>query len=48
MTIGYRELAGVLRDAIQQGTYPQGTTLPKQEEIAAEHSININTVRKAV
>ncbi|MDU0290724.1 GntR family transcriptional regulator [Saccharothrix longispora] len=48
MTTGYRELAAVLREAIQRGDYPQGTTLPKQEEIAAEHGININTVRKAV
>lgn len=48
MTTGYRELAAVLRGAIQRGDYPQGTTLPKQDEIAAEHGININTVRKAV
>ncbi|GGU29045.1 GntR family transcriptional regulator [Lentzea flava] len=48
MITGYRELAAVLRDAIQRGDYPPGTTLPKQDEIAAEHGININTVRKAV
>ncbi|GAB1508046.1 GntR family transcriptional regulator [Actinophytocola sp. KF-1] len=48
MGIGYRELASALRDAIQAGTYPAGSTLPKQDEIAAEHGVNVNTVRKAV
>lgn len=48
MGIGYRELASALRDAIQAGTYPAGSTLPKQEEIADEHGVNVNTVRKAV
>src|SRR6476469_10749870 len=48
MGIGYRELASVLRDAIEAGTYPAGSTLPKQEEIADEHGVNVNTVRNAV
>jgi GntR family transcriptional regulator len=48
VTTGYRELAGFLRDAIERGDYPPGTTLPKQEEIADQHGVNINTVRKAV
>jgi GntR family transcriptional regulator len=48
MGIGYRELASALRDAIQAGTYPAGSTLPKQDEIAEEHGVNVNTVRKAV
>ena len=48
MTTGYRELAAVLREAIQRGDYPEGATLPKQEELAAQYGININTVRKAV
>jgi GntR family transcriptional regulator len=48
MGIGYRELASALRDAIQAGTYPAGTTLPKQDEIAEEYGVNVNTVRKAV
>jgi GntR family transcriptional regulator len=46
--IGYRGPASVLRDAIQAGTYPAGSTLPKQDEIASEHGVNVNTVRKAV
>lgn len=48
MGIGYRELASALRDAIQAGTYPAGETLPKQDEIAEEYGVNVNTVRKAV
>jgi GntR family transcriptional regulator len=48
MGIGYRELASALRDAIQAGTYPAGSTLPKQDVIASEHGVNVNTVRKAV
>ncbi|MCW2917639.1 MAG: GntR family transcriptional regulator [Actinomycetia bacterium] len=48
MGIGYRELADVLRDGIQRGEYPPGSTLPKQDEIADEHDVNIKTVRQAV
>ncbi|WP_422754979.1 GntR family transcriptional regulator [Micromonospora sp. WMMD708] len=48
MGIGYRDLATLLREAIQRGDYTEGSTLPKQDEIAAEHGVNINTVRQAV
>ncbi|MFY1700152.1 GntR family transcriptional regulator [Micromonospora sp. WMMA1923] len=48
MGIGYRDLAALLREAIQRGDYPEGSTLPKQDEIATEHGVNINTVRQAV
>lgn len=48
MGIGYRELAAALRRAIQAGAYPAGSTLPKQDELAKEYGVNINTVRKAV
>lgn len=48
MGTGYRELAAALRDAIQAEVYPAGSTLPKQDEIAVEHGVNVNTVRKAV
>lgn len=48
MTTGYRELAGVLREAIERGEYPAGGTLPKQDEIAREHGVNVKTVRQAV
>jgi len=45
---GYRELAAILRDAIQRGDYAPDTTLPKQDELADEYDVNVNTVRKAV
>lgn len=48
MVISYRELAMQLRDAIQRGEYPQDSTLPKQEEIAATNGVHVNTVRLAV
>ena len=48
MALGYRELAGVLRAAIEGGDYHPGTTLPKQADIARRYGVNVNTVRKAV
>ena len=48
MSTGYRELASILRDAIQRGDYAPDTTLPKQQELAAEFGVNVNTVRKAI
>lgn len=48
MGIGYRELAARLREAIERGEYPPETTLPKQDDIAAEHGVNVKTVRQAV
>jgi GntR family transcriptional regulator len=48
LTIGYRDLASLLRDAITGGDYPPGSTLPKQDDLADEYDINVNTVRKAI
>jgi GntR family transcriptional regulator len=48
VSTGYRDLATILRAAIQRGDYPPDTTLPKQEDLAAEHGVNVNTVRKAI
>ncbi|WP_084964260.1 GntR family transcriptional regulator [Thermoactinospora rubra] len=48
MAIGYRELADVLRAGIQRGDYPPGNTLPKQDQLAEEHGVNIKTVRQAI
>lgn len=45
---GYRELAASLRTAIQDGTYPPGSTLPKQDVLAEQYGVNIKTVRQAV
>lgn len=48
MATGYRELADVLRAAILKGEYPEGSTLPKQDELADQHGVNVKTVRNAV
>jgi GntR family transcriptional regulator len=48
MGIGYRELADVLRAAILRGDHEPGATLPKQDDIATEHGVNVKTVRQAV
>ncbi|MGW5740758.1 GntR family transcriptional regulator [Amycolatopsis sp. NPDC003861] len=48
MTIGYRDLASLLRDAIRAGDYPPESTLPKQDDLANQYDINVNTVRKAI
>lgn len=48
MGIGYRELAGLLREAIRRGDYPPDSTLPKQDELAGEHGVNVKTVRNAI
>lgn len=48
MATGYRELAAVLREEIHAGKYEPGDTLPKQDELAEQYEVNVNTVRKAV
>jgi GntR family transcriptional regulator len=48
LTIGYRDLASLLRDAIRAGDYPPDSTLPKQDDLANQYDINVNTVRKAI
>ncbi len=48
MGTSYRELAAVLREAIQCGVYKPGGTLPKQQDLADEYGVNVNTVRMAV
>lgn len=45
---GYRQVADALRSAIAEGRYRPGDVLPRQDDIAAEHDVNIHTVRKAV
>lgn len=45
---GYRELASHLREAILDGEYAEGSTLPKQDELAARFGVNVKTVRSAV
>lgn len=48
MTTGYRELAGILREAIERSDYAEGSTLPKQDELAERYGVNVKTVRNAV
>ena len=48
MALGYKELAGVLRDAIARGEYPAGSVLPRQGDLAEGHGVNVKTVRNAV
>ncbi|GAB3809976.1 GntR family transcriptional regulator [Kribbella italica] len=48
MTGGYRDLAATLREAIVRGDYPAGSTLPKQDDLAELHGVNVKTVRNAV
>ncbi len=48
MRTNYRELAALLRVAIQRGDYQPDDTLPKQKDLAAAHGVNVNTVRMAV
>ncbi|MGW4351398.1 GntR family transcriptional regulator [Nocardia sp. NPDC004582] len=45
---GYREVAAGLRQAINDGEYQPGATLPKQEQLAERYGVNIKTVRQAV
>lgn len=48
MSTGYRDLAARLRTGIENGDYAPGTTLPKQDELAATFGVNVKTVRQAV
>ena len=44
----YRQLAAILRAPIVDGTYPVGTELPKEAEIAERFGISLITVRQAL
>jgi GntR family transcriptional regulator len=44
----YRQLAAILRAPIVDGTYPVGTELPKEAEIADRFGISLITVRQAL
>lgn len=46
--VGYRELAAILRQAVRNGEYPPGSTLPKQNDLATRFNVNVKTVRNAV
>jgi GntR family transcriptional regulator len=44
----YHEVAARLRAAIQSGTYPRGTKLPTEDELAAQLGVHRATVNRAL
>ncbi|UKZ02865.1 GntR family transcriptional regulator (plasmid) [Streptomyces viridifaciens] len=44
----YRQVAAELRAAIERGDYPEGSVLPKLEEIAQQYGIAKQTAREAI
>lgn len=48
MAVTHRELAARLREAIAEGRYRPGDTLPRLEAIADEHGVAYQTVRAAI
>lgn len=44
----YREVANVIRAAVQNGTYARGATLPNEETLAGELGVNRATVNRAL
>ena len=44
----YQETADRIRAAIERGTYPRGTYLPKEEDLAAEMGVHRITVNRAL
>lgn len=44
----YQQLANELRTAIERGDYPPGSTLPSENELAAQYNVTTRTVNRAV
>jgi len=44
----YRQLAGLLRAAIESGEYPAGSALPPEPELASRYGVSRSTVNNAV
>ncbi len=44
----YRQLAAILREAIERGDYPPGRPIPSENTLAQEHDLARVTVRKAI
>ncbi len=44
----YRQLADLLRSAIQRGDYQAGEPIPSESELMAEHGVSRTTVRQAM
>lgn len=48
MSLGYREIAAHLRDQIERGEIPPGSTLPKLEELMSTYGVARQTARSAI
>jgi GntR family transcriptional regulator len=44
----YKQLAEILREAIERGDYPPGRPIPSENRLAQEHELARSTVRKAI
>jgi GntR family transcriptional regulator len=44
----YRQLAGILREAIEAGDYAPGSALPPEPELGSQYGVSRDTVNKAV
>lgn len=44
----YRQVAAILREAIERGQYPEAAVLPKITDIARDHGIAKQTAREAI
>ncbi|HSW66088.1 MAG TPA: GntR family transcriptional regulator [Bacillota bacterium] len=44
----YHQLADTLRERIEQGIYPVGSTLPLESAVGQEHGVGRMTVRRAL
>lgn len=44
----YRQTADVIRTAIERGTYPRGSMLPREEQLADELGVDRSTVNRAL
>lgn len=45
---GYRQIAAELRRVVESGEYPAGSTLPTEHELAADHLVSRETIRRAL
>ncbi|MFC3998069.1 GntR family transcriptional regulator [Nocardiopsis sediminis] len=48
MTARYREIANELRQAIEQGTYAPGTTLPTYDDLTRKYGVGSGVIREAL
>jgi len=48
MTPVYKQLAAILREAIERGDYAPGRPIPSESRLMQEHGLARETVRKAV